>query len=532
MSGSELKPGVDDAWWSGDGGSRPSDDPGQIGRNPLRDDWRGPGSSQAWAADRPGALTATDNRPGRRRRWAVTVIAAVAVIVAATVVVLQRGGGGPSYPAAWDPRVAAIAGFVQTQRGLTWKHPVKVEFLAASKFNALMAKENAPDARSRQDGQTIFDTMRAMGVASGNVDLAQAAQQFAQADVVGQYVNSDRTVYVRGAELTPYVRSVLAHELTHALQAQYFNLDKMKSGHADDDQAVTALIEGDAVRVQNAYEQSLSASDQQLLAQEEQQGAAQAGGQNSHNGIPPFLVDQSEFPYDFGPTFVAALVAQGGNAQVDAAFRNPPTLDGQIIDPQTYLAGAGLPNVKVAPLPKGSRQLMAPSGFGQLALLEMLGDQLGFSPAWSAVQGWTGDQSVPYRQNGRVCLDLAVGDDTATAARSLLQTGKAWASRLSSASVSQSGTTVNFQTCDPGSGWKPSNHPADPYQDLAVRSVVMNQLITDGHLHLTTASCAVNKLMITMGPQNLLSAEQSASPNSPAVQELRVALINAVASCA
>jgi hypothetical protein len=455
VSGSELKPEVDDWWRTGGGGSRRLDRLGQIGRETPRNKWERPGAARSGIAGLsslgpPETPASTAGSPGQRWRWAVAGIAAVAVIVATTVVILQRGGGAPSHPAAWGSRVAPIAGFVQVQRGLTWKHPVKVEFLAPSKFNALMAKENAPDATSSQDGQIIFDTMRAIGVASGNVDLAKAAQQFAQADIVGQYVDSDRTVYVRGAELTPYVRSVLAHELTHALQAQYFNLDKMKSGHADDDQAVTALIEGDAVRVQNAYEQSLSASDQQLLVQEQQQGSAQAGSQNSQNGVPQFLVDQSEFPYDFGPTFVAALLAQGGNAEIDAAFRNPPALDGQIIDPQTYVPGTSVPHVTVAPLPKGSRQIAPPSGFGKVALLEMLGDQLGFGPALVAVQGWTGDQYVPYRQNGAVCLDLAVGEDNATSAGSLLRAGRAWASHLPSASVSQSGTTISFQTCDPG----------------------------------------------------------------------------------
>jgi hypothetical protein len=130
-----------------------------------------------------------------------------------------------------------------------------------------------------------------------------------------------------------------------------------------------------------------------------------------------------------------------------------------------------------------------------------------------------------------VCVDLAVGEDGATSAGSLLQIGRAWASHLPSASVSQSGTTVNFQTCDPGAGWKSSSRAEDPYQDLAVRSVIMNQLITDGHLRPTTANCAANKLMISVGPQNLLSAEQSSSPNSPAVQELRAAMINAVSTC-
>jgi hypothetical protein len=460
-------------------------------------------------------------------------VAVVGVIVAAVVFAVHPGGGAPSYPAAWDPRVAPISQFVQAQRGLKWKHPVKVEFLAAAPFDALMAKENAPDPQSTQDAQSTFGVMRAIGVASGNDDLAKSAQQFAQDDVVGQYVDSDQTVYVRGDEITPYVRSTLAHELTHALQAQYFNLDKMRSGHADDDSAVTALIEGDAVRVQNAYEQTLSPSDLKLLDQEQQQSSGQASSQNSQDAIPSFLVDQSEFPYDFGPTFIAALMATGGNAQVDAAFRNPPTLDSQIVDPDTYVPGASasIP-VSLPPLPKDARQIEPPSGFGEVTLLEMLGDQIGFGPAWSAVQGWMADQFVPYRQNGQVCVDLAVLDDSPTSAAALTQAARAWASHLTSASASESGKTVDFQACDPGPGWKPSTHVDDPYQALAVRSVLLYQLITDGHLPASAATCATDQLMTTIGPQKLQSAEQSSDPNSPADQQLRSALPSVVANCA
>ena len=476
-----------------------------------------------------------DRRPRRGWRWGpvgIATIAAIAVIAAAAIVVIQRSADGESYPAAWDPRVAPIAQFVQAQRGLSWKHPVKVEFLAPVQFDALMAKENAPSAKTTDDAQTVFDAMRALGVASGNVDLAKSAQQFAQADVVGQYVDSDRTVYVRGNELTPYVRSVLAHELTHALQAQYFDLQKMESGPANDDSAVTALIEGDAVRVQNAYEQALSPTDLKLLVQEQQQDSGQASSQSSQNNIPQFLVDQSQFPYDFGPTFVAALLAKGGNSEVDTAFRNPPNLDGQIVDPELYVPGGWTPTVTLPSLPKDARQISPPSGFGMVTLLEMLGDQIGFDSAWPAIQGWTQDRFVVYRQNGQVCVDVAVLNDSQTSAASLAGVGRAWASHLPSASVNQSGTTVDFQACDPGAGWKPSTHVADPYQTLAARSVLIYQLITEGHLQSTTAACAADQLMTSMGTQKLQDAEQSANANSPAVQQLLAGLRAAVTSCA
>ena len=473
------------------------------------------------------------NVPGRRRggRLTITALAALVVLAAAGVAVANRGTSAPSYPAAWDPRVAPIAQFVQSQRGLRWKHPVKVDFLATDKFNALMAKENAPDPRTTQDEQAMFDAMRAIGVASGNVDLAKSAQQFAQNDVVGQYVDSDHTVYVSGDNLTPYVRSTLAHELTHALQAQYFSLEKMRAGHADDDSAVTALIEGDAVRIQNAYEQSLSAADQELLAQEQQATSGHVTGQNTADGIPTFMVDQAQFPYDFGPTFVAALVADGGNRRVDAAFKNPPTLDSDIVDPETYVPGAAAPTVAAPILPKGAHVVMPASGFGEVTLLEMLGDQIGFSSAWAAVQGWTQDRSVVYRQGGQVCISLSVLNDGPTSAGALSDAGRAWASHLPAASVSQSGMTVDFRACDPGSAWKAAVRVDDPYGALAVRSVLTYQLITDGRLDSTKATCASDQLMSTIGPQKLQGAEQSSDPNSPALQQLTAALPDAVAEC-
>jgi hypothetical protein len=141
------------------------------------------------------------------------------------------------------------------------------------------------------------------------------------------------------------------------------------------------------------------------------------------------------------------------------------------------------------------------------------------------------DQLEAYTQNGKVCAEVAVINDSPTSAASLAQAGRAWSSHLPSASVSQAGTTVDFHACDPGAGWKPSTHVDDPYQALAVRSVMMYQLMTDGHLKPDAAGCASDQLMTTMGPQKLEAVEQIQDPNSPSIQELRSAVISAVASC-
>lgn len=508
--------------------------PSASGAPPLWLPPAGVGSPQSPpAAFGPPGIPESPGRCFGVWRWVAAGIIALVLVAGAVAVAAPRLESGPSYPSTWDPRVSPIAQFVQNERGLDWKHPVKVEFLPASQFQAVIGKKSAQSnsTSSTTYGQGIVGATRALGLISGNVDLAKSAHQFLQTDVVGLYVDTDRTVYVRGDTLTPYVRSVLAHELTHALQAQYFNLQKIRSGHKDDDSAVTALIEGDAVRVQNAYEQTLSAADQKLLVQEEQQSSGQVKSSNDQQNIPEFLVDQSEFPYDFGPTFVAALVSKGGNAAVDAAFRNPPLLDSQIVDPDSYTPGASTPTVHVPAPPRGAHQLMSPSGFGQVTLTEMLGDQLGFAAAWQVAQHWRQDQWVPYTVNGKGCANLAVLTDAPASALALLQTGRTWASHLPSATVSQAGSIVYFHSCDPGVAWKPAQQVDDPYQALAVRSVLTYQLITDAHLNAPSSICAADQVETAVGAKGLEAAEQAADPNSPAVQSLRSELLQAVRSC-
>lgn len=443
---------------------------------------------------------------------------------------VTRSKSAPGYPHQWDSRVALIAQFVQQARGLAWKHPVKVEFLPPARFTAAISAKSGGTSDTA-DAQSYMEALRAIGVVSGQPDMARAAQTFANNDVVGLYVATDKTVYVEGDQLTPYVRVTLAHELTHALQDQYFNLVTMRKGHADDDGAVTALIEGDAVRIQDDYERTLSAADQQLYASEQSSTSSSATGANTRNSVPTFYLDQATFPYDFGPTFVETLFSQGGNRLVDQAFRSPPVLDRQILDPASFVPGVPVPAVAPIPAPPGANVVNS-GGFGEVTLFEMLADQLGYPTALQAVQGWTNDSSVVYRKGPTVCVDVEVRDDAHSGA--LLRAGTAWAARIPGATVQLSGQgqSVSFHSCDPGPAWKPTQVASvDPYQYPASQSALAYQLMTQGHLGSTTASCVVSALTAALGPDRLLNAIQTNDTSSPDLTALRNDLPVVVSRC-
>src|SRR5207244_328374 len=93
-----------------------------------------------------------------------------------------------------------------------------------------------------------------------------AREQSAQ---LAQLPSSDRP--------TPLVRRTLAHELTHALQDQHFSIYRPELDKRDDESPVafSALLEGDARRVEQAYENTLSAADRSELAREQSAQLAQ-----------------------------------------------------------------------------------------------------------------------------------------------------------------------------------------------------------------------------------------------------------------
>ena len=220
--------------------------------------------------------------------------------------------------------------------------------------------------------------------------------------VIGFYDDELKELYVvsKKGELGPLEEIVLAHEYTHALQDQYFDLSSLpleEEGNSDLSIAVLSLVEGDASLVQGIYMWTiLDDSEREALSQELEELEDEA-----FDAAPRVIQKNLIFPYESGLNFVMALIEQDGWDVVDQAYSDPPQSTEQILHPQKYLErdepqAIEMPDLENA-LGGGWKQIDSDvlGEFNIRIYLETFVDE---AEAATAAEGWDGDRYV-YLKN-------------------------------------------------------------------------------------------------------------------------------------
>jgi len=140
---------------------------------------------------------------------------------------------------------------------------------------------------------------------------------------------------IKDANIEEFVFLVVTHELVHALDDQYYNMQKKieSMDNAEKAQAFNALMEGHAVYVTNKIATNLKMSEtaQNLAVR------SAAGIQNEANRQQQQLFQSI---YVKGAEFVEAVIIKNGAGAIDAAFAAPPVSTRQILNPEEYLNGS------------------------------------------------------------------------------------------------------------------------------------------------------------------------------------------------
>ena len=383
----------------------------------------------------------------RVRRAGVAMVLLASLAGFGLVWLGRNRSSGPPHPKQWDARILPLVRFVEEHRGLKFRHPVAVDYLSEADFRREVADEPAGSAEEQRDAEAAA---RALGLPVGKNGLAAAGNTLSGEGITAYYDDQTGRVDVRGTELTVGRRVTIVHELTHALQDQHFDLSRDGSYASDDHNAAfDAVVEGDAVRMEDAYVDSLSPAAR--AAYDKEEAAEDAAYGAGITGVPDWLSATTDFPYTVGGSFVLAVAVLGRQA-VDRALRTPPPAVAEIMDAARYLRGERPRKVPAPAAPAGDR-VVKRNDLGALRWLLLLAERIRAADALRAAGGWAGDAYLAYEHQGRLCVKADIAGLRPAADDEIEEAVARWAKAMPAASratVSRRGDVVELASCDPG----------------------------------------------------------------------------------
>ena len=259
--------------------------------------------------------------------------------------------------------VDEILHFASKDTGFPIKKKVKRTIVSRQQVEKYVGDKFKDDAdRIRFERSELVE--KKFGLLPRTFDLHSFLIKLLTEQVAGYYDEKTRTMNLLDWNEPETQRPVMAHELTHALQDQSFNLEKMskhdeeveKHGLDDLDELVrndeastcrSAVLEGQAMIVLLDYvmaPQGQSVEKMPQVVDLMQDSMDKSRGSPVFDSAPLLLQEELAFPYRQGMKFIKDLLVSGGKqlAYTGVLERMPQTTR-EIMEPGEYLAGHRVP---------------------------------------------------------------------------------------------------------------------------------------------------------------------------------------------
>jgi len=299
--------------------------------------------------------------------------------------------------------------------GLKLRSPLKKTLRSREEIRAYVVREmnEEKDAAERYAGARSAE---AFGLLPKNFDFDNFMVALLTEQIAGLYDPKAHEFYIADWIPLSDQRMVMAHELTHALEDQHFNLEPwVKAARPNDDAELAreAVLEGSAMAAMIDYLlQGTGRSIKDMPDMDPSMFLGDLGSTPTLAKAPPFIKDVLIFPYLSGLQFsINALKDRGWPALPDL-FQKPPASTQQILHPATYQAqkepqAVALPSIEKM-LGSDWRKLEE-NVLGEFGWKEVLKQYLGQERAQPLATAWAGDRYVVHENKANKHLVLLAG---------------------------------------------------------------------------------------------------------------------------
>lgn len=346
--------------------------------------------------------------------------------------------------------VNEIIDFIEDETGKPFLRPPVIVGQTADEFAAGLAPQTE---EFLAEADNAIRQLQALGLTDKGVTEVSgsfiALLNSPDAGVQGYYDTETDELYVPIDVLgDDAFLTLLAHELTHALDSQHSDLMRMDvmadeaetTGDYEALRGLQAVIEGRATAVDERWRKKSGGSvDEPNLALVEQ--------------VPPAILLDLGIAYSFGEQLINA---NGGPASTWDLLEDPPTTTEEILtlgSGERYGAAA---RVEV-PTPSADGPVLDTSVFGAADLLVLLlGEtlepgQLVVLRSLDAADGWAGGEGILWGDDQESCLRVSFAADTANDLAEIGEALSLWAAEASTSTrtVTTNDSLVTLTGCAP-----------------------------------------------------------------------------------
>jgi hypothetical protein len=272
----------------------------------------------------------------------LTVLAGLALV--ATALLAGRGTGAvQAQKATVATNVARNAAIVAATnevlketsaiRELSILRPVKSGAQSRAEIERMLIK-NLDEQMTPAEMHATEVSLRKFGLAPADFQYRPFILKLLLEQVAGYYDPKMKEFHLADWLELEGQKPVMAHELTHALQDQHFNLrrfEKWPAGDSDAELAAHALVEGDATLAMTIY-----MAKNPLVALAFSRSLTTGVATEQYDQAPRALRESLIFPYLQGSEWATQLYRRGGWTMVSNAFTRLPLSSEQILHAEKY----------------------------------------------------------------------------------------------------------------------------------------------------------------------------------------------------